>query len=619
MEQDRAQQSSGNAVNQSSGKSGSDAKGTGLLFPLQNQIRNVLDISGLWQFQLDPQEQGEAKGWFNALPAPRQIVVPCSWNDLFDDARDYLGLAWYLNEVFVPSTWRDQRVFLRIGSANYAAKVWVNGTVVAEHFGGHLPFVTDITEQISWDRKNRIAITVENRQLPERIPPGPVAGKGGVAGVMGGYPLTTYDFFPYSGLHRPVVLYSVPAEHIEDVTVVTTINDSEGVVKVTVETTGDYSGSGTARLDDIESELAFSNGSADATLRVPAARFWSPDDPYLYPLTITLAGEAEVVDSYMLEIGIRTIEVRGDRLLLNGQPIRLTGFGKHEDFPLTGRGMNLPMWIRDYELLKWVGANSYRTSHYPYAEEAMQLADRLGVLVINEIPAVGLDFAVAGDLTAQHLTQCQQQIRELIARDKNHPSTIMWSVANEPMAGLPMGMGTPPAGSVETGTRFFRQMYEDVHRLDGTRPVTYVGVQGGPREWHGLVDVVCVNGYYGWYSQSGQLEQGAAALAQVLDEIHQQYGKPMIVTEFGADTIPGVHSTPSEMWTEEYQVEFLRGFLDVADQRPFMVGMQVWAFADFKTGQATGRAAGMNFKGVFTRDRRPKMAAHFLRDRWTGE
>ncbi len=105
----------------------------------------------------------------------------------------------------------------------------------------------------------------------------------------------------------------------------------------------------------------------------------------------------------------------------------------------------------------------------------------------------------------------------------------------------------------------------------------------------------------------------------MLDEIHRQYGKPMIVTEFGADTIPGVHSTPSEMWTEEYQVEFLRGFLDVAAQRPFMVGMQVWAFADFKTGQATGRAAGMNFKGVFTRDRRPKMAAHFLRDRWTAE
>jgi beta-glucuronidase len=91
-----------------------------LLYPQQNQVRTLLDLSGLWQFQLDPREEGEAQDWFRALPAPRQIAVPCSWNDLFDDARDYLGLAWYWHAVYVPSTWRGQRVFLHIGSANYA-------------------------------------------------------------------------------------------------------------------------------------------------------------------------------------------------------------------------------------------------------------------------------------------------------------------------------------------------------------------------------------------------------------------------------------------------------------------------------------------------------------------
>jgi hypothetical protein len=125
--------------------------GRGLLYPQQNQVRNLLDLSGLWRFQPDPQEEGKAQGWFTALPAPRQIAVPCSWNDLFDDARDYLGLAWYRHEVYVPSGWRGQRVFLRVGSANYAAKVWVNGTVVAEHLGGHLPFVADVTSQLVWD------------------------------------------------------------------------------------------------------------------------------------------------------------------------------------------------------------------------------------------------------------------------------------------------------------------------------------------------------------------------------------------------------------------------------------------------------------------------------------
>lgn len=247
----------------------------------------------------------------------------------------------------------------------------------------------------------------------------------------------------------------------------------------------------------------------------------------------------------------------------------------------------------------------------------MMLADRLGVLVINEIPAVGLNFEDSEQLTQQRLVQSLQQIRELVvARDKNHPSTIMWNVANEPLAGSPLGAGPPNPKAVEIGNQFFRQMYAETKRLDPTRPVTLVGVQQGVRDWHGIFDVVCVNAYYGWYTQSGRLELGREALARELDALHQAFGKPIVVTEFGTDTIPGTHNHPSEMWTEEYQVEFTRGFLDVAAQRPFMAGMHLWAFADFKTGQGTMRAAVMNFKGVFTRDRRPKMVAHFLRERW---
>ena len=118
-------------------------------------------------------------------------------------------------------------------------------------------------------------------------------------------------------------------------------------------------------------------------MRVPSARFWAPGSPHLYPLTVTLTDGQRATDSYSLDVGIRTVAVRGDQLLLNGQPIKLTGFGKHEDFPLSGRGLNEPMWVRDYELLRGVGASSYRTTHYPYAAEALDLADRLGVLVIN--------------------------------------------------------------------------------------------------------------------------------------------------------------------------------------------------------------------------------------------
>jgi beta-glucuronidase len=288
----------------------------------------------------------------------------------------------------------------------------------------------------------------------------------------------------------------------------------------------------------------------------------------------------------------------------------------HDDFPVHGRALNLPVWIRNYELLKWTGANSYRTSHYPYAEEVMTLADRLGFLVINEIPAVGLNFEDPPEATAARLAQCKQQIRELIARDKNHPSTIMWCVANEPMGGPLLGKGPPVPSAVEAGMKFLREMFDETRRLDTTRPITLVGVQGGPTDWHSIFDVLSINRYYGWYVLGGRLEEGAAELARELDALNKAFGKPIVIAEFGTDTLPGVHNTPPEMWTEEYQVEYLRRYLDVADKRPFVAGMHVWNFADFKTGQGTSRAGGINHKGVFTRDRRPKMAAHFLRERW---
>ena len=301
----------------------------------------------------------------------------------------------------------------------------------------------------------------------------------------------------------------------------------------------------------------------------------------------------------------------------------LTGFGRHEDFPISGRGLNVPLIVKDYSLLKWIGANSYRTSHYPYAEEQMMLADREGILVIDEIPAVSLQFEDGDENIQTRLAMCKQQMEELIARDKNHASVIMWSVANEPMPPDMMrrfmGGGDDGEDDAKTaaGTAFFKELFDLTRALDPSRLVTLVGVMGGPLEWLDLADVVCINRYWGWYTQGGQIDAGAEFLAQELDGLYDQLGKPIIITEFGADTIAGAHSDPPEMWTEEYQVEFLRAYLDVADERPYVAGLHVWNFADFKTGQGTRRAAGLNMKGVFTRDRRPKMAAHLLRERWT--
>jgi beta-galactosidase/beta-glucuronidase len=592
-----------------------------MLYPQQNDTRNMLDLSGFWNFKLDPKDVGEGERWFDGLESPRTIAVPASWNELYQDTREYLDAAWYVRECYVPGGWQGQRIHLRVGSANYAARVWINGQFVGQHLGGHLPFAFDVTDQVTWDGRNTIAIQVEGTLTATRVPPGNVR-RGGGGGFMAGYPNTSFDFFPYTGIQRPVILYAVPQAHIEDITVVTDIDGGAGAVTVTVAQTGS---TGTGKLvltgenGAFDADLTFSNGMAKATMTVPDARLWCPDDPYLYQLTVTLVQDDAILDRYSLDVGIRTIAVDGGKILLNGEPIFLTGFGRHEDFPVHGRGLNMPLIVKDYSLLKWVGANSYRTSHYPYSEEQMIMADREGILVIDEIPAVGLMFVDGEENVQTRLDQCKQQMEELIARDKNHPSVIMWSVANEPFSTSVMrrfiGSGEGP-DDTPIGMAFFGELFGLTRALDPTRLVTLVGVMGGPLEWLALSDVICVNRYWGWYTQSGQIDAGVEFLAQELDGLYDELNKPIIITEFGADTIAGMHSDPPEMWTEEYQTEFLRGYLDVAAERPFVVGLHVWNLADFKTGQGTRRAGGLNQKGVFTRDRRPKMAAHMLRQRW---
>ena len=436
---------------------------------------------------------------------------------------------------------------------------------------------------------------------------------------MGSYPNASFDFFPYAGLHRPVILVALPQTYIRDVTVVTDIVGQDGLVKVTVQQHGTAkTGKVSLNGGEVSADLVFAGDTATATLSVPQAKLWSTTDPYLYDLAITLNEGETVLDRYSLDIGIRTIAVQGKEVLLNGEPVFLKGFGKHEDFPIAGRGQFNPLITRDYSLLKWVGANSYRTSHYPYSEEQMMLADREGILIIDEIPAVGLFFDDGPDNVQTRLEMCQQQLRELIRRDKNHACVIMWSVANEPfppdMIKRFMGGEIPPTPP-ET-TAFFENLVDLSRELDPTRLVTLVGIHGCPEEWLALSDVVLINRYYGWYTQGGQMEMGVQVLEKELDDLYANLGKPILISEFGADTVAGTHSNPPEMFSEEYQVEFLREYLALAARKDYMVGMHVWNFADFKTGQGTRRVGGLNLKGVFTRDRRPKMAAHFLRERW---
>ncbi len=196
-----------------------------MLYPTMNDIRKKFDLSGIWDFKIDPEEAGEKEGWFNGLEDPLPIAVPGSWNEQYKDLYNYFNLAWYVKRSYIPADWKNECVFLRVGSACYRGTVYVNGVKLGSHEGGHLPFAFEINGHVRWGEENTIAISVENQMKPTRVPSGNIASSMGMSTTT---PRTTFDFFPFAGIHRPVVLCSAPRTHIEDITVVAEIRGNTG-------------------------------------------------------------------------------------------------------------------------------------------------------------------------------------------------------------------------------------------------------------------------------------------------------------------------------------------------------------------------------------------------------
>jgi beta-glucuronidase len=567
-----------------------------MLYPQMNKYRQMFDLSGFWDFKFDESDEGLTSNWKVNLTNTIPIAVPASWNDLFADNRDFLDTAWYQTKFDLPWNWDTKRIFIRFGSINYIADIWLNGRKIGHHEGGHLAFEYDITSLLK-DIDNLLIVRVDGRLSKEHVPPGNL-------GLV--YPPTNYDFYPFCGIHRPVLLYAVPQNSIKDLTIFTSIDNNVGLIEVEILLFDEINISGDVSINQdtipISEDFVITNGKGNVKLKIDPAQFWEPDNPYLYELTIRLKKEDQVYDSYTIPVGIRTIEVKGDNLLLNNKPIFLTGFGRHEDFPVVGRGYFPAVIIKDYSLMKWIGANSFRTSHYPYSEQMMDLADKLGFLIIDEIPAVGLTFDK--NYIDTHFELCKQYLKELITRDKNHPSVIAWSLANE------------PHGSIKS-KEFFKELYNLAKNADPSRLITVVNMMGVKERAFEFCDILCMNCYYGWYTEPGQIDKGIKVLSKELDNIYEKYKKPIILSEFGADTFPGWHAQPPEMFSEEYQVEFLKKYIQASKEKSFIVGQHVWSLCDFKTSQGIIRMNGMNYKGVFTRERRPKMAAHMLKNLWS--
>ncbi|KAJ8974538.1 hypothetical protein NQ317_009105 [Molorchus minor] len=588
--------------------------------PRESETRQVVSLDGIWNFVV-PNTSNPFLGfeyhWYKKelkevmKSGVLSMPVPSSYNDITTDwrIRDHVGLVWYDRTFFIPKYWSEiGRIWLRFGSVSYASQVWVNGQLVMSHEIGHLPFHSEITQYLKYGKENRVTVACDNTLLADTIPQGRVEEL--ESGRLN--QIYSFDFFNYAGIDRPVKLYTTPKTYIDDISVLTIeAQRNSAVLEYNITVIGDTNV--TCRVSLIDKNKNVVANSVDVEtfyglLQVENPNLWwpylmHPEPGYQYTFQVELIDDyGDLVDKYNLPVGLRVISWTNTSLLINGYPLYLHGFGRHEDADIRGKGLDLPLVIRDYNLIKWVGANVYRTSHYPYAEEIMDIADDMGIMIIDECPSVNTEFFL-DSLLAKH----KVSLTELIKRDKNRPGVIMWSAANEPRTHVPQSK------------EYFRKVIGHIKNLDQSRPTTIVEAQNvNAVESSRFVDIVSFNRYNGWYGNEGNLDIVTDYVIREATAWHDKFKKPVMMQEYGGDTLEGMHLMPDFIWSEEYQVELLSKHFAAFDKlraSGFFIGEFIWNFADFKTAQTYTRVGG-NKKGIFTRNRQPKAGAHHLRKRY---
>jgi beta-glucuronidase len=588
-----------------------------MIRPQSNPFRDRIELSGIWRALPDPARSGLANGWSSGLPEPNlAIAVPGSWNEQLAEIglMNYVGDMWMQIRVFVPSPYSGRDVALRFGSADYRATIWVNGFLAGVSSAQHLPFELDVSKFVTPGTQALIVVQVTNL-LPEQGPTQRVTQQDYIdeGRPKDEYlPTVRFDFFPYGGLNRPVYLVALPKDRITSLRLTPSLDGTTGQIDIELESQGDadrsvvvFNHKGIAA----SATLWLKNGKGVGQVRIENCPLWSPEEPCLFDVRADLIdGAAGTIDQISLKTGVREIKVVGNQLLLNGSPLVLKGFGKHEDSAFRGRGLDLPQMVKDFQLLKWCGANSVRTSHYPYSEEFYDFCDEQGIMVIDEVFSINLDFR---RVKPEGLAAHKAALTQLIARDYNHPCVIAWSLANEPgyLAEKDYAKDSAP---------YWKKLFAHARSLDASRAMTHanVGYAGLDDPAFDEADFLMINRYYGWYHEPAQLDRAIPKLNADFDALSKTHGKPIFVSEFGADALAGQHATYPQLFTEDFQADFIAAYWQAIVAHPSVIGGHVWNFADFRTAQH-GRRVVFNLKGVFTRDRTPKKAAFTVRALWS--
>jgi len=577
--------------------------------------RPGMSLNGDWHVIPDPYQTGlfdfhkhEIKrGWFmNEKAKPGDtgpidydfsksptIKVPGDWNTQKQEFFYYEGLMWYEKD-FAYEKKPNTRIFLHIGAANYKSIFWVNGKKVCEHEGGFTAFNCEISGALE-KGSNFVVAAVDNTRHEDNVP------------------TTQTDWWNYGGLTREVKLIEVPEVFIDqyDLHLSKTEPDTvEGWVHVVG---GKHNDTINVRIPELnlksKSIAIDAHSRAEVHERVPGLKLWSPESPKLYRVEIAMLGTGVDTHSNHIgsdtltdEIGFRTIETKGNEILLNGKPVFLRGVCIHAEAPYrTGRANT----EKDAEtLLGWakeMGANFVRLAHYPHDESMLRAADRMGLMVWSENPVY---WAVQFDKPEVY-AKATQQLTEEIETSRNHASIVLWSMANE----------TPIN---DARTQFISGLAAHARELDPTRLITAALLVRGEGTnkivddpLGKYLDVIGANEYIGWYEQKPETADKT--------EWKISYDKPLIMSEFGADAKAGLHGGPNDRWTEEYQANVFNHQLGMLNRIPQLRGMSPWVLMDFRSPRRVlpGIQDGFNRKGLVSDQGEKKEAFKILQKAYT--
>ncbi|HEV7608504.1 MAG TPA: glycoside hydrolase family 2 TIM barrel-domain containing protein [Steroidobacteraceae bacterium] len=576
-------------------------------------IQNVLarpgmTLSGKWHVIVDPYENGYydyRREPYDAVDPPRggyfldrkpadksdlveydfdaspTLMVPGDWNSQEDRLFYYEGTVWYRRKFDYTPSLPDKRVFIHFGAANYQADVYLNGRKLGRHVGGFTPFAFEVTGLLK-PAGNSLVVKVDNTRHAEAVP------------------TVNTDWWNYGGLTRDVSVVETPSAFIRDyqvqlepgslrrIAVRVQIDGAKAPVQVT--------------LSIPEAKLtasAKSDAAGVATFSLDARnlKLWSPENPKRYQVSLA-TGDERVED----RIGFRSIAVRGTDILLNGHSVFLRGISLHEENPLRG---GRAYSVEDARLLlgwaKELGCNFVRLAHYPHNEYMARVADELGLMLWEEVPVY---WTIQWE-NPQTLANARNQLTELITRDRNRASVIVWSVANE----------TPVS---EPRTRFLKELIDTARTLDATRLVSAaMEVHADPKDSnHRIVDdplgnytdLLSFNQYVGWYD----------GLPDKLPLIHWSFGyqKPVMISEFGADALQGFHADRLTRFSEEYQEDLYRQTLAMLERIPQWRGTTPWILTDFRSPRRPLPHVqdGWNRKGLIGENGTKKKAFFVLKD-----